>query len=459
MTLVTWGNGCAPDTMSPLAISNTELLLTMLVAGVVMAAHGYAFLRVDRQLRRKGYQSPFRTLGMVLGYLTVMGVGWLYDAKDPASCWLCTIAAHPERFQMDLIAPHVWRFARNFVCATAPLVALLGFIAFVVPVRPRKGGQRRVIFPWRLVSRLFAVGAGFSVLIGVAGAACSGPVLAARGSLEFALRVGGLCLLFYSASRGLARRRDAARALPDARSAEPYVLYLRPFDAENRAFAMLRTRDCRRLGLPVHNGIQAWQRLTFEEYFVQAVSRGLGPLIALGNPHDYLPPLGASRSYLGDDDWRAAFCRLAAGSSCILMPPGSSANLRWELEFLRATGCLSKLFVLTSPVKPRWQSWAPWASRSRQRRWGAFVAELSSIGFTLNVGLADGCTLGFDAQCVAVVNGSAAATPDEYVAAIRAALRARGLTNLAAPAVRDEACERCDTSLDCEATVGVRQQL
>jgi hypothetical protein len=197
----------------------------------------------------------------------------------------------------------------------------------------------------------------------------------------------------------------------------PSVLYLRPFDREEEPFAAPLNEECRQLGVPVRHPSRWRQAVTFEEYFAKEVTEKIGPFIALGNPYDYLPPAGAARTYIEDDGWQDVFRTMSHESACILMAPGRSDNLRWELRSIRSMGLHTKLFVLTSPaIKQHWYS-IQWG-RSGKRQWDDFTTELAASGFVASEYPGDGATVGFDEGGTAVMQGTGARTPAEYVSII-----------------------------------------
>ena len=87
--------------------------------------------------------------------------------------------------------------------------------------------------------------------------------------------------------------------------------------------------------------------IPFEQYFHHEIEKKLGPFVALGSPEDYVPPMGALREYANDDTWQQEFDRLAHKSRCIVAEVGSSDNVRWELEHVRAENLQRKLFFFS----------------------------------------------------------------------------------------------------------------
>ena len=117
------------------------------------------------------------------------------------------------------------------------------------------------------------------------------------------------------------------------------VLYLRPFAAEAWGFATFDSRAA-----------------TFEGYLTAALEKRIGPSIALGNPEDYLPAKGATRTYASDQGWYENFERLARESACMVMVAASSQNLVRELALVWRDRLQRRLFSLRGISLPRTSS-------------------------------------------------------------------------------------------------------
>ena len=58
----------------------------------------------------------------------------------------------------------------------------------------------------------------------------------------------------------------------------------------------------------------------------------VGPVIAIGQPGELLPELGAARLYASDAEWRATVTDLMRHARFIIVRAGSTANLEWEID-------------------------------------------------------------------------------------------------------------------------------
>ena len=125
------------------------------------------------------------------------------------------------------------------------------------------------------------------------------------------------------------------RVLNDER---PPVLYLRSFAA-----------DGRQLHGDPH--IRRAARLTDATWSIEEVlSRhivNLGSMVAIGRPSEPSAELGAGRVYVTHEAWQDVVADLMAGASAIVLRPGNSTGLKWEVEAVSRLGHAGKTFFLT----------------------------------------------------------------------------------------------------------------
>lgn len=85
-----------------------------------------------------------------------------------------------------------------------------------------------------------------------------------------------------------------------------------------------------------------------------------GPFIAIGKPGEALPRLGAAREQFGDADWQGAIARWMDMSMMLLVVPGVTRGLGWELDTIVKRRHAHKMLVLMPPPSGFW----PWQARS-----------------------------------------------------------------------------------------------
>ena len=57
-----------------------------------------------------------------------------------------------------------------------------------------------------------------------------------------------------------------------------------------------------------------------------------GPFIAIGDPAETLPDLGAARLYPGSENWQSVVSDLMVRARFVIIRPGAGQGLRWEIE-------------------------------------------------------------------------------------------------------------------------------
>ncbi|MBX2798157.1 MAG: hypothetical protein KTR31_10820 [Myxococcales bacterium] len=184
----------------------------------------------------------------------------------------------------------------------------------------------------------------FAPFVPTVGSSVSVVVLLLFSSTMLAAHVLGV-------GRGLARfaERQAIRAYQHVREWDERrpVVFLRAFD-----------QDAARLGPGLADPMALWpvgvgRSRTLDEVLLEHASPR-GPLLAIGDPRDPTPPLGAARLYVhGDDDaWQAVVTQLVRASALVVLCPNESAGVRWELELLASEGDRVRVLYLANPELP-----------------------------------------------------------------------------------------------------------
>jgi hypothetical protein len=387
----------------PLAVIMMVLLLAGMVLYIVLVYRSFGRLR--RVLIQRGYKSP--------AVLTLAG-GFAFVLPLAATILLASTTGNDNALWVLLASMLVVPAATSLA---APLL----------PARnPRTSGRRVSRFPYAR--------AGYAML------AASAPlvVVGALAGAELPFRMIPVLITSGVACLAIARRLaspDASTVL--AADARPPVLYLRPFHREDAIFIELpRTKrefllDWGRNLL----GRDSKRFMTLEEYLQDEITRSLGPFVALGNPLDFMPPGGAARLYLPDEEWMNRFSEFIEQAACAIMIAGSSEHVLWELQRLKAMGFHQRLFILTKPQVVRKAHSLPakalrWyvrlftkPPRKREDRpipWSAFAEALRQAGY--DPGTADpgpGAVVSFDVRGRAVVLRSDAKCAADTIEAIR----------------------------------------
>lgn len=139
------------------------------------------------------------------------------------------------------------------------------------------------------------------------------------------------------------RQMDALTAI--TKDELPPVLFLRSFQDEYVVDLTSRTG---------RGGVQR-----SEENLCKALHR-LGPVIAIGQPGETLPEIGAARIYVDDVNWQAAIRFFMRRASAIVIVVGHSPGIWWEIEAAFEEVNLTRLlffFPYTEKIKPRHSLW------------------------------------------------------------------------------------------------------
>ncbi len=205
----------------------------------------------------------------------------------------------------------------------------------------------------------FAIGITICLLIGFGGAI-----------------VGFLLVAFLFAMFTRARRIELrnAEAVMKADHRSP-ILFLRSFKDD----AIVLMQRVRLFNLNTDQAIRFEEALSF-------MVGDFGPFLAVGEPGEGLPQLGAARAYLSDDQWQAAVLAWIAESRMITMLCGPTRWVHWEMQNIVSAGRLERLLLFLPPGrKPHSQ-----AGRRRIERWDNIVKSLDATAYgpamkTLNI--------------------------------------------------------------------------
>ena len=266
-----------------------------------------------------------------------------------------------------LLPQRLGDFKIFLLCTVVLILSLaLGCMALVrkLPQRNhRVAGPRRVRFPFRFFGYLL-IAIGIATVIVV-------PILAPpeNRTIENFIRLPALLavfILFGTVLLRLGRRIHNQPSIEETVQSDVRspVLFLRPFAAEGLPFVQGPASKYERYSSETQKAYTSLRSMsdadgnkqdedptisiTFELYLGPELQNQIGPFIALGNPEDYLPPQGATRTYFQDEGWFEYFQRMARLSACIVMPISDSDNLQRELTFLRSLRGLQwrRLFLI-----------------------------------------------------------------------------------------------------------------
>ena len=112
------------------------------------------------------------------------------------------------------------------------------------------------------------------------------------------------------------RQKPADKVLSEDK--RPPVLYLRSFKDDAITSSLI-------------DGSASPISFTEEEYLVDVLN-DFGPCIAIGQPGERLPGLGAARMYVANDQWQDKVRELLVWSRLVVLRAGKTRNFLWEVE-------------------------------------------------------------------------------------------------------------------------------
>ena len=166
----------------------------------------------------------------------------------------------------------------------------------------------------------------FLVLVGFLGLLAASTIPQADlGVLMTALALAGVLL----ASTGIGmlgrhlsmtgrKQRAAMAALKLADDRRAPVLYLRSF-ADDEIIENA-------------NVVRGFIQLSTQEEQYAKIFNRIGPFVAIGDPRDGLPDLGAARIYVGDGDWKTKVSEFLAKAQLVVLRVSWTEGLLWELR-------------------------------------------------------------------------------------------------------------------------------
>ena len=164
--------------------------------------------------------------------------------------------------------------------------------------------------------------------------------------ISIAVGLLGLLLLNALGVGALLNRiaaRQATRLYQKARDwdTRPPIVFLRAFDQDAQKLKP------RALDPLVKFPAGCGDAKTLDELLLDHASV-YGPVIAIGDPRDPTPPLGAARVFVPGEgnEWQHVVTSLLGASNAVVMCPSTSEGVKWELDLIRdAIGRLKVIFL------------------------------------------------------------------------------------------------------------------
>jgi hypothetical protein len=194
---------------------------------------------------------------------------------------------------------------------------------------PRLARLSRAVATGLVVGWMFVIGALLEALQGTRIDVALTAWADRHPAIALLVAVGAVLSVTWAISLATYRIHHLTRALSGVIAAEdlpagarPGAVYLRPFDVDQQARPSIRQR------LAVMNEDVLANR---EEQLAQVLAP-LGPFVAIGRPGETLPTPGAVRRYVDDAHWKAQVDEWLRAARLVILVPGRSAGVQWELR-------------------------------------------------------------------------------------------------------------------------------
>lgn len=156
------------------------------------------------------------------------------------------------------------------------------------------------------------------------------------GALDGAIGcIGMMCI-------NRARRHDAVCMSHTLKNDPRFpIVYLRPFSEDRKTDHPLGT----------------WltmQTRSEEEQLIH-VFKDVGPVIAIGDPREKLPTLGAERTYFRNDKWQSEVLEMLGKAQFVILRAGTSKGFLWEIEMVVKLVRPEQIIILTGKKKNEYE--------------------------------------------------------------------------------------------------------
>ena len=253
-----------------------------------------------------------------------------------ASWWQLTVSA-PNFRAVRGWRPPLWRLLTAF----RRYLGLPGFLSYV-------GKRRRIVtllyFGVAVLNLGLLMMLMLPMTIGGGGEATTefDPLIAyvIMGALLLANLIGAGAILARMADRRTTKLYQNVREW-DARAP---IVFLRAFDQDDNKLKASGGDPFARWPA----GVGASR--TLDEILLEHGSP-YGPVLAIGDPRDPTPPLGAARVFVegAGEEWQGVVRALAGASKAVVMCPNHGEGVQWELDLISQAGGRLRTIFLASP--------------------------------------------------------------------------------------------------------------
>jgi hypothetical protein len=306
-----------------------------------MLAFAFQFWMINKYAISRGRISPAWGFSAVISLLVVLNI------MMPILFWVAPDSfLRPGLFeedpsQIDLKKLHLYSAGVSLV-----IVSSLFFSVLVLKekVNPRSTIKKTFI-NYKAGGWLILLGFGAMILIAAVSGYSRGLATTIASGIFFIAVAVTACFRFHRQSR--------SPSLVDKLSGDKRgpVLLLRSFDDAKRPARLSRS-----MGKKIRNYSYLENRFfgyTFDEIITDKIDKEIGPVVALGDPGDYLPALGSAKLYIPDSNdgnvWWDAAKELIDKAQLIIVIESAGENVQRELDYIRNNIASGKVIFVTYP--------------------------------------------------------------------------------------------------------------
>ncbi len=205
---------------------------------------------------------------------------------------------------------------------------------------------------------------------------------------------------------------------------KPFVLYLREFKKENTKF--YEGKYLAEFGDRMEQ-FEDDPTVNLETFISEQTKIHFGELTGLGDPTESNAHESAKMIYTADD-WREKLTQLLHACRFIIMLPGVSDGIKFELEHIRSLGLMHKLYFLTKPkvrnIFDRYSNFLlekifSFFFKDDECKWSEFQELLNITGYSSAINPGYGSVIGVSKNGETTLLKTGCLLPSEYLLAIK----------------------------------------
>jgi len=172
---------------------------------------------------------------------------------------------------------------------------------------------------------------------------------------------------YYAWLRGSRISSVSAEELLDSDSRAP-IVFIRSFGDEEQSFrlktlsGMIRRYfvDSAFQQRYFQAGASFWRPMLQQQF--KWLFNQIGPYVAIGRPGEKIPATGAARLYVSDSDWKKVVGDFFGKARLIIVHPGKTPGLRWEINEIIRLGVPEKILFILPAFEDDYLAFSAWVN-------------------------------------------------------------------------------------------------